>query len=112
MYIEGEKGYRIISVNYPAANHSISFQTNNSSASVTITQDNEFELKIDEQSFSSKPVIKKASSLWNIFRSDERFISSVYYNNEKLGYCLRNIFLLRNDVSKRKSGERVKRDER
>lgn len=104
-YVEEENGYRILSVNHIAAGHAVSFQFNGISATIHSKTDKEFELKIGETVFSSEAVIKKGTSVWNIFRDEDGFINSIYYNNEKLTAALRNIFLLRDDVSKRKGGE-------
>src|SRR5688500_6054490 len=49
--------------------------------------------------------VKKGVSCWSLFRDEDAFINSVYYNNEKLVNCLKNILFLRDDVSRKKAGE-------
>jgi hypothetical protein len=105
LYMEGENGYRILSRKYAAVGHSISFQSNNINGSIRTSQDKLIELKIGEEIFSKELIIKKAISGWNIFRDDDAFINSPYYNNQQLVACLNNILLIRDDVSRRKGGE-------
>jgi hypothetical protein len=104
-YIEGENGYKILSVNHPANGNSISFQFDRITAGIYAKADNKFELRIGENVFSKEVVIKKGVLAWNLFRDDNDFLNTIYYNNEKLAGALRSILLLRDDVSKKESGE-------
>src|SRR4030095_9640728 len=103
--IKNEKGFHILSVNYPAIGHVVSFQCDKINMIVHALDDNWFEIKAGEENFKLQRVIKKGSSCWNIFRDDDVFINSVYYNNEKVVACLKNILFLRDDVSRKQGGE-------
>ncbi|MEP7376555.1 MAG: hypothetical protein ABI675_24370 [Chitinophagaceae bacterium] len=105
LYLEREDGYRILSKNYSAIGHTLSFQSSAGNISINAKQDNLIELKIGEKIFNREVVIKKAISGWNIFRDEDEFINSSYYNNQQLVTCLNNILLIRDDVSRRKAGE-------
>ncbi len=105
LYINGENGYRILSVNYPAIGHVVSFQYDKISITIGATEDDWFELKAGQDIFKKQMTVKKAISGWNLFRDEDAFINSVYYNNEKLVACLKNILFLRDDVSRKKAGE-------
>lgn len=105
LYINGENGYRILSVNYPAIGHVVSFQCDGVSISIGATGDNWFELKAGGEVFKKEMPVKKVISPWSIFRDEEAFINSAYYNNEKLVACLTTILFLRDDVSRKKAGE-------
>lgn len=105
LYASGENGYHILSVTYPAAGHIISFQNNGLSASIRTVEDDLFELKAGENIFQKRLKLKIGSTAWNIFRDEDAFINSVFYNNENLVAFLKNVQLIRDDVSKGKSGE-------
>jgi hypothetical protein len=104
-YVSGENGYRILSVNYPAAGHTLSFQCDKIYATVSVPGDDWFELKIGDDIFRKQLPVKKGISGWSLFRDEDSFINSAYYNNEKLVNSLKNILLLRDDVSRKKAGE-------
>ena len=104
-YQERENGYHILSTNYAALGHAVSFQINKIKVSIHVLQENSIELRIGENNFTRQLFIKKAVSSWNIFKDEDAFINSFYYNNPKLVACLNNILLIRDDVSRRKAGE-------
>ena len=104
-YISGENGYRILSVNYPATGHGVSFQCDKVSISISVSGDDWVELKTGQDIFKKQMTIKKGISCWSLFRDEDGFINSAYYNNEKLVACLNNILFLRDDVSRKKAGE-------
>ena len=91
---------------YPAINHSISFQCDPITATIRTTADSSFELIINNQPvFKTGRIIRKGSSVWNVFKDDESFINSSYYTNEKVVNSLKNIFFLRDNVSRKEAGE-------
>ncbi len=104
-YLQEEKGYRILSTNYTALDHITSFSADQIKVSIQVRRDDLVELKIGEEIFSKEQVIKKAISVWNIFRDDDGFINSPAYNDPKLVTCLNSILLIRDDVSRKKAGE-------
>ena len=98
--------YKLLSVNYPATNHSISFRADSFSVSIRAIEDSSFELNINNVVVSrTGKVIKKGLISWNIFKDDISFINSSCYTNEKLADALRCILLLRDDVSREGMGE-------
>ncbi|HKO81380.1 MAG TPA: hypothetical protein VJU78_13335, partial [Chitinophagaceae bacterium] len=105
LYINGENGYRILSVNYPAIGHFVSFQIDDINITISATENDWFELKAGEKIFKKQFPVKKGVSSWGIFRDEDELINSAYYNNEKLVACLKNILFLRDDVSRKKAGE-------
>ena len=107
LYVNGGEDYKILSVNYPATGHIVSFVANKTNISIRVKDDRQFELKIDEEVFNKRMDIKKGIAAWNLFRDDDSFISSDHFDNEKLTSALKNIFLLRDDVS-RKDGKELK----
>lgn len=104
-YISGKNGFKIASVTYPATGHSISFQCKGLTVHIQAVTDKSFELKIGETVFTKELTIKKGSPLWNIFRDEDAFISSPFYNNQQLASCLSNILVIKDDVTRRSSGE-------
>ncbi|MGZ5221513.1 MAG: hypothetical protein ACXWC7_15600, partial [Chitinophagaceae bacterium] len=104
-YVSGENGYRILSVNYPAISHTLSFQCDKIYATISVSEDDWFELKIGDDIFRKQLLVKKGISGWSLFRDEDSFINSGYYNNEKLVNSLRNILLLRDNVSRKNVGE-------
>jgi hypothetical protein len=104
-YVSTSGKYQLLSTVYPAAGHSVSFKYDSVSAIGRTASGNSFELSLNGQLFKVEKKIKKGSSFWNVFKEETSFINSSYYNDEKLVNCLRNIFVLRNDVSRKESGE-------
>jgi hypothetical protein len=97
--------YQLLSNTWPVAGHAVSFKYDSVSAMVKASDENSFELTLNNQVFKTGKQIKKGIAFWNIFKDENSFINSSYYNNEKLNNCLKNILVVRNDVSKKESGE-------
>ena len=97
--------YQLLSTTWPAVGHTVSFKYDSVSAMVKAIDENSFELSLNNQVFKTVKQVKKGIALWNVFKEENSFINSSYYNNEKLNNCLKNILLVRNDVSKKESGE-------
>ncbi len=104
-YQQHEAGYKIISVNYPAIGHQLNFQLGRLHAGLRANTENEFELTIGNSIFKKRLPIKKGISCWSLFKDDEQFINSDYYNLEHINTTLAAIFLLRDDVSRKNGGE-------
>jgi hypothetical protein len=98
--------YKIVSVNYPASGHSISFHCDSMEVAIKAIADSSFELRINNaDAFKTGKRISKGYISWNIFKDDLSFINSAYYTNEKLVAALKSIMLIRDDVSRNGSGE-------
>ncbi|HTD95111.1 MAG TPA: hypothetical protein VK644_14900 [Chitinophagaceae bacterium] len=104
-YLSGEKGYRIMSVNYPATGHSLSLVTEGRKIAVAVSGENSFRVTIGDSSYEKDMTLRKASTAWNVFRDDDAFINSDHYTNAGVTECLRNILFLRDDVSRQEGGE-------
>src|SRR5882724_7316086 len=103
-YASVANGFHLLSVTYPAMGHTISFQCDSIMATVRIT-DSLFELELNKNIFHTLKPVRKGSSIWNLFKDEDGFINSSYYTHDKLISCLKDILLLRDDVSASQTGE-------
>ncbi len=105
-YAATGNSYKLLSVNYPAANHVLSFYTDSMSVKLKATADTSFELSINNViAARTGKTIKKGSTAWNILKDDISFINSSWYTNDQLINSLKCIMLLRDDVSRSTGGE-------
>ena len=97
--------YKLLSANYTAALHTISFRCDSMSVSLKTITDSSFGLQINKSEiFKTGKKISKGYASWNIFKDDLSFLNSSYYTNEKLVATLKNIMLVRDDVSRNGAG--------
>ena len=105
-YSASGSSYRLLSANYPAADHSIYFSIDSAAVIIKVIADSSFELNINNDLVArTGKMIKKGAATWNIFKENIDFINSSWYTNEKLVASLKNILLLRDVVSKNGAGE-------
>lgn len=105
-YLSTENSYKILSNNYSAANHAVSFKVDAGIISINTFQDTSFQLSINKVIVSkASKTVRKGLNAWNIFKDELSFINSVYYTNESIVTGLSNVFLLRDDVSREVMGE-------
>jgi hypothetical protein len=105
-YATSANTYKIVSANYPATNHYISFQFDSSVSVLKVNPDNTIELTVNSVVISkTDKVISIGISSWNILKDDIGFINSSWYTNEQLVASLKNILILRDDVSRNNAGE-------
>ncbi len=105
-YAASGSSYKILSANYPAASHSLSFRIDSSIVTIKAVADSSFELKVNNTVIGrTGKKIRKGIAGWNIFKDDINFINSAWYTNEQVVASLKNILLLRDDVSKNGAGE-------
>jgi len=97
--------FTILSSTYPALNEQLCFSVDGQNICVTTTSENDFELTVNDQRFSINREIRKGISIWNLFKDELAFINTVAYRNEQVILSLNNLYVVRNDVSRRKSGE-------
>ena len=91
-YTSSGNSYKLLSVNYPAANHTIQYKIDSISVSIKAIADSSFELRVNDNVVARTPkVIKKGIDSWNIFKDDIDFINTAWYTNEQLLASLRNI---------------------
>ena len=104
-YISTGETYKLASINYPAANRTLSFSIDSSLIELKAVGDTGFQLDINKSIIcQTGKLIKKGSACWNVLKDDEAFINSSWYTNEKLITALKNVYLLRDDVSRNASG--------
>jgi hypothetical protein len=104
-YSSSGSSYKLLSVNYPAADHIVSFRCDSIAVSLKTISDSSFELRLNSaEAFTTGKLVKKGLLSWNIFKDDISYINSSYYTNEKLVAALKNIMLVRDDVSRNASG--------
>src|SRR5258705_684706 len=97
--------YQLLSSSRLAIDHSISFRCDSVAGTIrTIGEDN-FELSLNNQVFKTEKPIRKGLTLWNLFKNENAFLNSSYYNDEKIINTLRNILILRTDVSTKEVGD-------
>ena len=105
-YISTGKTYKLASAAYPANRHTIKLQWNNCAIDINTTEENKFALHINNDLVCTvSKSIKKGLTAWNIFREDTTFINSAWYTDDRLINGLRNISLVRDNVSREVSGE-------
>lgn len=105
-YAAAGNSYKLLSINYPAVDHTISFQLDSVSVGLKTMTDSSFELRVNEdKGFTTGKLVKKGIISWNVFKDDPGFINSAYYTNEKLVTVLKSIMLLRDNVSRTGAGE-------
>ncbi|MCC7402254.1 MAG: hypothetical protein IT214_12305 [Chitinophagaceae bacterium] len=99
-YVSSSDIYKLASASFPAAGHALSFHTNLYSAAIIIRGEEDFELKINKSVFSVHKEIKRGLTGWNVFKDLDAFINSEYFSEQVLLECLKEIYFLRDDVSK------------
>lgn len=105
-YASSGNRYKLLSANYGARGHFISFNADTFQVNVKAVTDTSFELFINDAVVArTGKNIRKGSTCWNVFKDEVSFINSASYTNEQLVNCLRNILLLRDDVSANGAGE-------
>jgi len=105
-YIAGEDGrYHIGSVVFPAVSHTVSWKTGSLPLSVVANSDKDFELKVGADRFVINKELKKGATAWELFKTDTSFINSAHYTDEGVYQSLRQVLLLRNDVTRQGGGE-------
>ncbi|HEY6063700.1 MAG TPA: hypothetical protein VIV35_08835, partial [Chitinophagaceae bacterium] len=105
-YTSSVSSYKLVSANFPAAGHIVSFRCDSISVRIKTRTDSSFELQFnDAGAFIAGKLVKKGLVSWNIFKDDLSFINSPYYTNEKLVAALKSIMLVRDDVSGSRAGE-------
>lgn len=105
-YTASGNTYKILSVNYPAANHVISFNVGSASVILKTIGDKQFELSVNSTVIGrADQAINIGISSWNILKDDIGFINSGWYTNVQLVESLENILLVRDHVSKTTAGE-------
>lgn len=104
-YVSNSNIYKILSSNYPASGHSLSFKADSILVRLSMQGEQDFELNLNGQTFSTQKEIKKGLPAWNIFKDLDAFINSEFYADQSLSSCLKNILLLRDNVSRSEFGE-------
>ncbi len=94
-FIQSGSTNKLLSANYAATAHSVSFQFDSARVDLKTVSDSSFELSINNDLVChSGKTIKKGISAWNIFKDETAFINSSWYTSEKLVNALKNVLLL------------------
>ena len=105
-YATTSSSYKLLSANYPAANHDLQFTADSIAIRLKAIADTCFELNINNTVVArTGKSIRKGSTAWNILKDDIAFINSTWYSNEQIVNSLRNIMLLRDDISRERGGQ-------
>lgn len=105
-YISEKGHYRIASHVYAAIGHNLSFKPG-VQAGITVNDDSKFELILDGTSIPASKQIRRGISAWNLFKDEDAFINSPHFSNQELIASLRQVFIIRDNVTKR-GGEELK----
>lgn len=107
MYKREGDVYRILSQQFPALNHAISYSKKSVKFVIRVPDHQRVELHIGDSIFTRPIDIKRGISCWNIFRQDDGLINSVFFHDPVFVDALKGILLIRDNVN-RKSGEALK----
>jgi len=106
LYVQRDGRFQLLSVTYPATSHLVSIRRGATSISVSVADEKELEVKTGSGSRFLIPFsLKRGSSVWNLVRENEAFINSPFFNNPELTEALKNLYLLRDAVTRRQGGE-------
>lgn len=105
-YASADGSYKLLSANYPATGHILSFSIDSAQVVIRTRADSSFQLSVNNVVVSDvSKAIKKGLTVWNVFKNDILFINSLWYTNGQLAEALKHILFLRDDVSRKRSGE-------
>ena len=103
-YISAGGSYRLASVKYEAQGHPVSLRAGNREIVFTAPGDNVFELKIGETGFRREMKLRRGATAWDIMSEADGFSRSPFYNDITTRQALKQLFVVRDAVTKR-SGE-------
>ncbi len=104
-YVSGENGYRILSASHPALNKTLVCQIGKEELQLQAVKKDEYELKIGGETFQANLLVKKGINAWNLFKENDQFINSNFYNDGRIVAALSEIYFVRNDVGRKSYGE-------
>ncbi|HYV54891.1 MAG TPA: hypothetical protein VE933_09945, partial [Chitinophagaceae bacterium] len=104
-YTGGAGRFELVSTAWTASGHVLSVKCDSILMTIKTVSDNSFELNINGQAFHTEKKLKKGMTVWNIFKDENGFLNSSFYNDERLTGCLRNLLLVRQTVSGDENGE-------
>ncbi|MBS1622129.1 MAG: hypothetical protein JSS80_10890 [Bacteroidetes bacterium] len=104
-YISKSGIYQIASASFPANGHTLSLTINSIPVHISFQQDKDFEVNLPDVTFKFRKDIRKGISIWNSIRDLDSFINSGYYTNPSMLESLKNIYFLRDSISRTGYGE-------
>jgi hypothetical protein len=104
-YTSGDGKFQLRSAAWAALGHTIGFKWRSSVITIRTLANDSFELSTGEGIYKTGKDIKKGITGWNLFKDESLFINSPYYNDEYFVNTLKNIIILRDDVSKKEAGD-------
>lgn len=99
-YIASSDIYKLASAHFPADAHMLSFKSDSFQVELYKTGEQDFEMNVNGVVFKAVKGIKKGLSAWNVFKDVDAFVNSIYYSNPSLSGSLKNIYFLRDSISK------------
>lgn len=103
-YISGSGTYKLASANYPAIGHTLSFKVDSNDLQLSMQDDMSYVLQVNGKTFIVQKEIKKGLPAWNLFKDVDSFINSGYFADLSVSQCLKNIFFLRDSISRSSYG--------
>lgn len=104
-YTGNEGDFKLLSSAWAVSGHLLSYKADSIAIALRITGDDNFELNVNTRIFQTQKKIKKGINCWNLFKDNEIFLNSSYYENELIVAFLKALFLVRDRVSKDNDGE-------
>lgn len=105
-FFTGSDGkFELQSAHWNATGHNLSFKCDSLTATIKTIDDNRFELSVNGQVSTMEKKLKKGMAAWNLFKDEDAFLNSAFYNNEALVNCLKNVLLVRQNMSRDEGGE-------
>lgn len=104
-YLQTPDGYRVVSASFPVKGRVLRMETDTLTIRISVNDDESFVLKINDYFFPANQKIKKGITAWNLFKDNKDFIQSLFYTDEQISHSLRNLYLLREHVSRTQEGE-------
>lgn len=99
-FIRSGDSYKLLSANYAAKGHSVSFQADSLQVTIKTIADSSFELSVNREPVChAGKQIKKGIAAWNIFKDETAFINSPWYTSEKLVAALKQVLFLQDKVN-------------
>lgn len=98
-YIKASDQFNLVSKNYPVDNGFLTGRADSISFSIKKGAADSYELILNDHIFSSAKNIQKGVNAWNLFKEGSEFGNSSFFVNEKLIASLKNIYLLRENIS-------------
>ncbi|MFN4313214.1 MAG: hypothetical protein ACK4E0_02895 [Chitinophagaceae bacterium] len=99
--------FQLLSKSYPAIGHRFGLVRGNLKLEIKCLSDDQFELLLNNASFSRQQLIRRGIRVWDLFRSDSSFANEAWINDLAVSDALRHTYILRNEIGKEGKGALV-----